>query len=758
MKISSIQSALTLILAAATRSSSVHADHSAEDPNKHALLNKVQPFGFQSTQSQGHDIASSIAFSPNPEQGYFLTGTTTGIALSPEAEQALHVGMHCYVMQLKPFEDNWVWAKKFGAYKDGFPVGTTCTSVDTLNFKNKDEHDASTRVVVTGYTQGDDIFSPEIGILPFSQIEADSEVATMETNKVNGFVMILDVPTNLAQRKEVNSVDIKLIGGKMLTGFAVQYPVKVTTISDTDIAVASLVTDDASLNLQAKLQQGLGEVGDFEPMFEYGNFFDVRVERLSFLGESKPVMQRVWSKTFSTTSGRGAHVTSLAYDFLDDNVIFGGSTHGRGDAFGKFDPLQSDGVDFDGYVTKLEASSGEIRELEDGSKAAFRLETHPGKDEFVNSMCAHGRALYIVGSTDSIIDPTFERKDDEKTGPDNKMDAFIQKRQMGNMRVVWTRQISATNMTGNMDLDNQHVEGLGCAVNHDADIVYLSGVVSNGASVVEGEPGVGENDVFVYALNGLSGTPSEKFPITQVGSFSDDLLAKDNGGIAIDQYGNAILYGTSRGSLVKKKEIGNSRFAQSYSDIFLMSFLVDGAEHVQPIERPGTGPVFTVTSRASKKSRTRRSLEISGITLLCAASVIVLFLLAYHFGKRRTVNEIENQQDKDIAKYMEEFEAGKKAANGNDDNGQIYDISAYYGKSNFAVGKEDDDAGGITLPGEVSFDSTSAGADTEAGKKTTYEELMESYKNIQKDLTADDPSAAKFVIDTPDTELDSEVI
>jgi len=728
----------------------------------HPLLNKVQPFGFQSTKSLGHDIASSIIPSPNAKQGFFLSGTTTGFALSPDAETALHIGMHCYVMQVKPFEDDWVWVKKVGAYRNGFATGTTCTSIHSMPYK-KDGSDESTRVVVTGYTEGNEIFNPEDGILPFSKVEADQETEAMETNKVNGFVIVLDVPNSLAERKTLNSSEIKLVAGKMLTGRKVQYPVTIAPVGHNSLVVASLVTDDGSLNLQAKLQQGLGEVGDFEPVYKYGNYFNVRIEKLVI--SDADVLTRNWSKTFSTNNGRGAHVTSLAYDEFADVVLFAGTTHGRGEAFGKFNPIQSNGNDYDGYVTKLDAKSGEIK-TENGQALSARIETNPGKDEFINALCTHGRALYIVGSTNSIIDPTFGNSERTSIDSSMKMNAFIQKRQIGSLRVLWTRQIGTMNITGDSERDYQDVEGLGCAIAHDEDIVYLSGTVTAGASVVDGKPGTGEKDVFVQAFKSTPGTPSERFPLTQIGSQSDDFLAKDGGGLTIDQYGNAVLYGTTRGSLVSKKEMRDSRFATAYSDVFLMSFLVDEAEHVPQIEQFDSKPLFIAVGRS--KSKTRVSIEIAAISIFASAGVIILFLFAYHYGKTRTVNEIETQQDQDIARYLEEFEDGKRSvivSSGNNDDGQLYDISSYYGQ-NFAVGKDNDGSDDPHHPGEVSFslgenkNPPAGGGETSAENKTTYDDLMKSYKSIQKDLSGDAPSAPsnQFVIENPNSDIDHKVI
>jgi len=703
------------------------------DDNKHPLLNKVEPFGYQSTQSKGHDIASSITPASKPHEGYFMTGTTTGIALSPEAENALHIGMHCYAMQVKPFAKKWAWVKKFGAYKNGVPTGTTCTSIATLDRK---DGDTSTKVVVAGYTEGDEMFNPETGILPFSAIEADEEIKELEQNSINGFVLVLEIDDDLAPKSKMNSNEIKLIGGKMLTAEAVQYPVKVVAIDDTDIAVVSLVTDDGSLNLQARLQQGLGEVGDFEPIYKYGNFFNVQLQRFSLSGDST-VMERIWHQTFDTDDGRGAHVTSLVYDKQKKELLFAGTTHGKSKFFGEIDATKSNGSDFDGYITKVVAENGLFDETV--ASSATRIETNPGKDVFINGLCTHGEALYIVGSTNSVIDPTFLTQKAQKDEAGLKMNAFIQKRNLQNMKTLWTRQLDTADISGDIVIDSQDVEGMGCAIAHEANLVYMTGTVHAGASVVASVPGTGENDAFINAYDFLNGNLVEDFPLTQIGSVNDDFVAKDGGGVTIDEYGNAVLFGTTSGSLVKEKDIGNTAFAQSYSDIFLMSFLVDSAEHVPLMQLPGDRSVGAVRGM-------RKAVKTSLISVFSVLGAVVIFAIAFTAGKRRTTEKIEHDQEKDIARYLEEFEGGAKGSNA---NGNSCDVNGYYGNQNLAVGKDSDKT---EMPGEVSFNS---GAKEDS--KTTYDELMESYKNIQKDLS-DDAAGTEFVINKPNPEHDTEVV
>lgn len=715
----------------------------------HPLLHKVQPFGYQSTSSAGNDFAASIVRSPRNRQGFFATGTTSGMLLHTDnvsGKNTFHAGMHCYLLQIRPFDDEWNWIKKFGAFRDDDPKTTTCTSVRTLPVA---EGDTETKVVVLGYTEGDVLFNPDDGNLKFSERENENN-AEASLNRINGFAMLLTVPHSEEEKKKVDPATIKVQGGRMLNVEKVTYPISVTAVGGGDVVVVSQVSDETGVNLQAGLRQASGDIGDFEPVFKYGQFFKIKVERLSYTETGEVIKQ--WSEIYDTDDGKGATVTSVLYDELENAVTVSGTTHGQGEAFGHIGAIGSDNAinDLDGFVFTLDADSGLL-----DKRLSVRVETVPGKDEIVSGMCkrVNGDALYIVGSTNGIIDADFQPAYQVNI-KQRKLNAFIQKINLNNMKPIWTSQLGAVNIRDDRILDDQDVIGMGCSIDEEKSAVYMTGTVASGGSVVPNQFPTGEQDVFVAGFQSTHGTPLDNFPTRQIGSVMDEYVAKDNGGITTDEYGNAVLFGTTKGNFIKQKPEKRTQFDPIFADVFFMSFLADDSEHVSTIETADRNGIMSSAQTPKSKKKNASALEVTSISLFSSAAIIAIFLLAYKYGKRHATSQIEHQTDRDIARYLEEFEGGDGTTGGssrkiNSDlssggaaanaaaSGGMYDISSYYGQ-NFAMGKEGSasnvmaDLGGappneVSLPqGSVASDSASA----DGNSTTTYDELMESYKNI----------------------------
>lgn len=296
--------------------------------------------------------------------------------------------------------------------------------------------------------------------------------------------------------------------------------------------------------------------------------------------------------------------------------------------------------------------------------------------------------------------------------------AFLQKRVLDTMRVVWTRQIGAVgNILGN-------VKGLGCAIDHKNGMVYLSGHVENGASVLSSGKSYGGRDVFVASFHSNSGNPNDAFASTvQVGSSGDDQLAVFDGGLALDGHGNAVLFGTTRGSLVSSRRTDT---ITQYADSFLMNFLAKGAAHVQIQQEPS----FTLETPQKTGSRIFRALSI---TVLSVGIGFLVFYLAYSYGRRRSSDEIQNQNDQDIQRYLEEFESRTATGANGDDQGDVVDVRGQLYRVDI---HGDDPPPNVTVYDGTEMDE---GDVVNEGGKSTYEELMQSYREIQDDLETTNP-------------------
>jgi len=570
------------------------------------------------------------------------------------------------------------------------------------------------------------LFNPDDGDLQFSVFSQFSEISRpkLTTNRVNGFVIILSVPHSEDEKEKADPQNIKVISGKMLHGDKVTYPVSLTPVGDNDFVVVSMVTDETGVNLEAALKDAAGEIGDFEPVFRFGQFFKVKAERLAY-DPTSGLTHDLWSKTHETDDGLGAHVSSVIYDELEQDVTIAGTTHGHGEAFGHVDVKDSSELDLDGYFFSLNANTGKLHK-----SVSERIETVPGKDEIISGMCKkkNGDAIYIVGSTNYILDEVFKPAYNETP----KFNAFIRKINLNDMKTIWTRQIGPVNLRNDHTIDNQDVMGMGCAVNEEKSQVYISGTVANGASVVPGQYPTGEQDIFVAGFQSTHGTPLKNFPIRQIGSVMDEYVAKDGGGLTTDQYGNAVLFGTTKGNFIQEKPPKRTQFQATLADIFFMSFLQDQAEHVSTIEKATSDGIMTTAK--NDWWTTTKSASPFGVTAfsLFAAAAITVSLLAYRYGKRRVASQIEFQTGEDIARYFEDHEKGNNNNDNTGSNGAGTSVDAsIYAMSSYAqnVKKEPTES---AMSRRVSLPD----GDVEDAPTKSYDELMESYKNIMLETSA----------------------
>jgi len=258
--------------------------------------------------------------------------------------------------------------------------------------------------------------------------------------------------------------------------------------------------------------------------------------------------------------------------------------------------------------------------------------------------------------------------------------------------------------------------------------VYITGTVSAGASVEPYQLPKGNQDVFVTAFQSTHGTPLDNFPTRQVGSYMDEYVAKDGGGITTDEFGNAVLFGTTKGDFIQEKPTKQADFEPTFADVFVMSFLVSDAEHVAIVERGNSGVTATVVNKipaATSTSEGKSAAKVVAISLLGSAAVILVFLLTYKYDyKRNFSNNGDFQTDQDISKYLEEFERGegKGLAAGAGDTNPDSSVSSLFGQ-NFAMGRRNS-------ADETASAKASDVKDDKAGTAMSYEEMMESYNSI----------------------------
>lgn len=268
--------------------------------------------------------------------------------------------------------------------------------------------------------------------------------------------------------------------------------------------------------------------------------------------------------------------------------------------------------DWDGYITKVSARTGIISRPANYASPEFdnnmntwmyRVASQPKHNDFVQSICVprlppgaafnmsyKPSAVYVVGTTQGKIEGT------QNGG------AFVISLALDTMNVIWHHQIPGMN-----------VHGLTCEVHVDPatagietepnDVLYVAGEVHGDMSFEIDRPngsgttsyrtqGHGETDIWVAQFQTFDGSMNW---IRQIGTPGQDRLAKSTnnpesvsgltsaetigdagsgkGALVIDRHGNAVIFGTTQGSLAREKISGQIR------DVFVLRLHKDDGSY-----------------------------------------------------------------------------------------------------------------------------------------------------------------------------------
>jgi hypothetical protein len=355
-------------------------------------------------------------------------------------------------------------------------------------------------------------------------------------------------------------------------------------------------------------------------------------------------MRHGWVQEFRPDQLDDVRPTGLLFapsgDFSGDGdlLVMIGTTAGRGVAFGTeeeqgiFDTA-SDDKDLDGFVAKIRADTGAFGgglDFDSTTNAlqnteSLRIKSNIGQTDTVVGICAtplrplgelqaKTEFIYVVGSTTAVVQgvasdvrsDTFLSQYPINDDADSTMEAYLMKIDLSTMNTVWTVQVGAVSPIEADEWFKGSVFGYGCAVTRDGEDVYLTGLVKEGGVITDfsGEdydafinapggrtPG-GGTDVFVSSYKTADG--SVNF-MRQVGSTKDDFPSRGNGGITTDRFGNAVITGNTRGSLMRSRGKGEYIYGPDGEDaameVFVMSFDRLTSNHV-PVASDSTKPMI----------------------------------------------------------------------------------------------------------------------------------------------------------------------
>jgi hypothetical protein len=400
----------------------------------------------------------------------------------------------------------------------------------------------------------------------------------------------------------------------------------------------------------ATASSGLSNVVGGVPKF--GSDFYVKVEQVTItpyeeLLNVKPTSTEHIKQTMKSGWGFGFKLNDAddirpsCIEFVkgripdEDLLLMGGTTRKR----------LEDGSraveEYDGFITKIVppspapvagmTSGATVEEAESGNNIhnesahpTKRIDSTTGRDETVAAICLPPPDAGGMGVTHAFVVGSTTNPEGGRNAPSV---AYLLKMRLDDMSTVWKEHVTSISFDGGVGGD---VLGQGCVVSHDGKMVYLSGTIDGssgmrtGAANANVKPVGGVSDVFVVAYDVEFGNVKWE---QQLGTEYEDKLAR-GGGIKVDNDGNPIIMGSSRGALQRSRD-SNGRMA---SNVFFMNLSRENGAHINaPFTTGNTeSPSVSVAGIAFGGGST------AGVVVgIVAAAIFVLLLVVLLVRRRR---------------------------------------------------------------------------------------------------------------------------
>jgi hypothetical protein len=304
----------------------------------------------------------------------------------------------------------------------------------------------------------------------------------------------------------------------------------------------------------------------------------------------------------------------------------------------------------DGIMFKINRDDGSFMDQGKGSRSVAYFASVTGRDDWILNACPDPddeTMFYIVGATKGSLDKSVARADEDVT-----VHAVIAKMNLVTLTARWTKQLSVTHASGTDDKPAAAI-ALGCDVIAKDKLMYVAGVVENGATIDYEMPqsSAGGDDIFVAQLMTDDGTVKW---VRQIGSSGDDRVAR-GGGVIADANGNAVVFGDTNGSLFRDRDEEKDEF----SDVFaLVLRKEDGRSQDPVVPKAGHTPNNDHSTPnewyhpSSKRNfADPKTLSFGIIALLLLVLAVVMFLVS----RRRSRKQAESQKSS-IFTYLQRFD------------------------------------------------------------------------------------------------------
>jgi hypothetical protein len=325
-------------------------------------------------------------------------------------------------------------------------------------------------------------------------------------------------------------------------------------------------------------------------------------------------------------------------------LLVAGTTAGRGSVFGNLSSTNENNMDsdLDGFITRLSTSTGR---LESGKPLTRRINSLNHGDDWIGGLCVHESSgqVYVVGSTAGNML--------QNAAASGGTDAFLLKLNVTNLETVWAYQLGAK--PRGVDDGPATATGVACAVTQDGEYVYMAGVVQKGAVLdMSGTiASYGDDDVYVVQLDAKTGQVNY---VRQIGSEAKDEVGLRNS-LSVDQDGNAVLVGTTFGSLYRQRDPLETKT----SDVFVATFSKFNGALVNPLARPqfasdsdaGASPDDSVPAPSDESQKTGIGI---GMVVLLFLAVALTFYCCF-FSRREKSAVVETDRSK-VLRYLNKFD------------------------------------------------------------------------------------------------------
>jgi hypothetical protein len=374
-------------------------------------------------------------------------------------------------------------------------------------------------------------------------------------------------PPNIGE--DGRTANFTLRGGKLMRLGLVHYPVGIVADPQRDsIYVATLLSDDTTENASHDPNH------PHVLTYPYGSNFRVYIEKLTFAdpatlsggSDLETTLVSSWFLAIGNANENSVHVGGLIY--AGSRLYFAGTTKGSSDVFPDDDANDSafPQHDEDGFFAEIDPSLGKL------TPNKLRLSSQPGQNERILGVCqqeGEENEIFVVGSTTG----TFGNNDD---GAEGTTKAFWAKIVLDSFEILWTRHLDVRE--GQLTEGDPELIGVACAVTEDGEALYVAARALKG-SVVNvpdgGHESFGGTDIVVVQARADSGAVNY---VRQIGTGGDDIVTS----IATDEERNALVYGSTGGSLMRLKTADEG--SSSKMDIFMFSVSYDG-DYIAPEEQ-----------------------------------------------------------------------------------------------------------------------------------------------------------------------------